>query len=103
MGYHIIVSEDQTSRERNVELLEGPIDLALEQNLLPGAFRGSAKGEKILYVEFMMEGDRSRRRLEWLKTPAGRATLDKALEADARGECACKDLIAGPDRRGALS
>lgn len=93
MGRLIIVTEDVRDRRRRVrDRQSGPVAPA---GIAPGRFLDADGNEKILYIEWGIEPERMRRRREWLATEEGRTALDKALEADARGECACDDLLRG--------
>jgi len=97
MGYYLIVTQPDQGPPLKVELLRGPIGWGMTQGLEPGRRRGDeATGGTILYVEYSDDGKMSHRRLAWLQTEEGHRALQRALDADARGECACDDLLSGP-------
>ncbi|HLG43036.1 MAG TPA: hypothetical protein VI643_06700 [Planctomycetota bacterium] len=94
MGSHLVVSRrEEGGPEMLVECIPGDLAKGGELGLRQGASR--RQGWKIVYVEFLADNRLARLRGAWLQTAAGRAALDKALEADARGECACDDLLFG--------
>jgi len=100
MGGHIIVTQPDRDAKLKVELHHGSIQWAADQGFIPGTTRErDGVREHVLYVEYNEDADRSRRRAAWLLSEQGQRALERALEADARGECACDELLAGPDPR----
>jgi hypothetical protein len=93
MGHHIVVSKHAGSGELKIERIEASIESAAKQGLFPGFDRGLFW--EIVYVEFTPDRGHAERRSRWLESAAGRRALETALEADARGECRCQELLFG--------
>lgn len=93
MAHHIVVSKHEASGELKVERIEASIASAAAQGLFPGGDRGSFW--EIVYVEVTTDGRHAAQRAAWLDSPAGRRALQTAVEADARGECRCAELLFG--------
>jgi hypothetical protein len=97
MGHHLVVTQGDHDPRLHIELLAGPLSWGLDQGLIPGCTRIVAgRRRTIRYVEYSEDADHSHDRAEWLKTEEGQRALRNALDADARGECACDELLAGP-------
>lgn len=93
MAHHIVVSKHETSGELKIERIDASPASAAAQGIYPGGERGLFW--EIVYVEFTTDRDHAARRAEWLDSPAGQQALQAALEADARGECRCAELLFG--------
>ena len=97
-GFHIVVSKHAETGDWTVERVEGTLWEGPTLGLVPGLDRGPSR--KIIHVEFTAESDRARRRAAWFRSAEGRKVLEAVLEADARGECRCEELLF-PDKRNA--
>ena len=90
----MIVSRHPDTGEQAVETIPGPESLCERIDI--GSLRPG--GSRVVYREWDSNRKRLEARAEWLRTEQGREVLQKALDADARGECACQELLAGPPK-----